>query len=262
MAKQMGGFLGPVVGKLGPAVGYLWRGRPVFRAYVRHIHYPNTKRQQFERDWFITMVRFAAVVRPAILRGLREVSLQAGMTEGNYFVLRNKPCFRRNDDCVKVDYARLSLAEGPVAPVTPTSVTIDDEGVLRVEFGRNGGMNRARSADNVHLYVYNATLGRGLLAAPVCRRDGCIALCLPDNWSSHDLHCYLFATDAHGFASSTAYANPVTIQDCYCTETEETTDAVVPLLDDVIDNPQPDVSLLTTQATANSYPRGKPCLAG
>ena len=208
MAKQLGGILGPVVGRLGPTVGYLWRGRPVFRAYVRHIRYPNTERQQVERDWFVGMVRFAATVRPALLQGLHERSMQAGMTEGNYFVLRNKQHFRRTAEGLQVDYGRLLLSEGPVAPVKPERLDVGADGILSAGFDKNNALPRSRSVDSVYLYVYDATLGRGLLSQPVRRREGCLALRLPSGWSAHRLHCYLFAVDGQGNASASAYASP------------------------------------------------------
>ena len=99
MAKLDQGILGPFRGKVGTVVGYLWRGKPVVRAYRREINYPNTERQQAERDWFVSMVRFAATARQALLLGLRERAAQWQMTEGNAFVRMNKDCFGRDAAC-------------------------------------------------------------------------------------------------------------------------------------------------------------------
>ena len=95
MAKLEQGILGPFRGKVGTVVGYLWRGRHVVRGYRREINYPNTENQQAERDWFVSMVRFAATARQALLLGLRERAARDQMTEGNAFVKRNKHCFGR-----------------------------------------------------------------------------------------------------------------------------------------------------------------------
>lgn len=213
MAKAYEGILGPVVGKIGPVVGYLWRGKPVFRAYVEHIRYPNSERQQRERDWFVAMVRLAAVARQALLLGMRQKAAAAQMTEGNWFVRRNKQHFRHENGTLHVDYERLMLSEGPVAPVTGTSAAVAPDGVLTVNWQKRSGLHREKSSDSVHLYVYNADEKRGLLAAPAPRRDGRLTLRLPDHWQHHSLHCYLFAADAHGHASPTAYAQPSYPQD-------------------------------------------------
>ena len=109
MAKLEQGILGPFRGKVGTVVGYLWRGRQVIRAYRREINYPNTERQQAEREWFVGMVRFAATARQALLLGLRERAARDGMTEGNAFVKMNKSCFGR-------DAARRVRSETPLRP--------------------------------------------------------------------------------------------------------------------------------------------------
>ncbi len=95
MAKLEQGILGPFRGKVGTVVGYLWKGRHVVRAYRREINYPDTERQQAEREWFVGMVRFAATARQALLLGLREMAAREQMTEGNVFVRMNKGCFGR-----------------------------------------------------------------------------------------------------------------------------------------------------------------------
>ena len=95
MAKLHQGILGAFSGKVGTVVGYLWRGRQVVRAYRKEINYPNTESQQAEREWFVSMVRFAATARQALLLGLRERAARDQMTEGNAFVKMNKHCFGR-----------------------------------------------------------------------------------------------------------------------------------------------------------------------
>ena len=271
MSLVYNGYMGPVIGRLGPAVGYLWRGRPVFRAYVRHIHYPNTPQQQAERQWFVAMVRFAAEARSALLQGLNEPALRQGMTEGNWFVRSNKQHFHsspklgegdpqgggvchNSPDQITVDYPRLALSEGPVAPVTPTAVEIADDGILTVDFNKNSHLRHARAIDSVHLYLYNATLRRGLHAAPVRRCAGRVALRLPDGWQQHDLHCYLFVTDTRSLASPTTYISPATPQAPNLPEPQPDTTPSSHSHTPTTHTPQP----LTTNTQPNPYPRGKP----
>lgn len=270
MSLVYNGYMGPVIGRLGPAVGYLWRGRPVFRAYVRHIHYPNTPQQQAERQWFVAMVRFAAEARSALLQGMNEPALRQGMTEGNWFVRSNKQHFHsspnlgegdpgggvchNSPDQITVDYPRLALSEGPVAPVTPTAVEIADDGILTVDFNKNSHLRHVRAIDSVHLYLYNATLRRGLHAAPVRRCAGRVALRLPDGWQQHDLHCYLFATDTRSLASPTTYISPATQQAPNLPEPQPDTTPCSHSHTPTPHTPQP----LTTNTQPNPYPRGKP----
>ena len=206
MAKLYNGYMGAVVGKLGTAVGFIWKGRQVLRAYVKHINYPNTEMQQAERDWFVGMVRFAAAVRPALLVGLRALAAREQMTEGNVFVKRNKQCFdRQGRGC---DYGGMVLSAGRVAPVNALSREVDAEGVLTVEFERRSHMSRERSDDSVYLFIYNVTVRRGMLTAAVRRGSGRVAVALPDGWGGGELHCWLLAVDAKGEASMSTYVSP------------------------------------------------------
>ena len=122
MAKLEQGILGPFRGKVGTVVGYLWRGRHVVRGYRREINYPNTKNQQAERDWFVSMVRFAATARQALLLGLRERAARDQMTEGNAFVKMNKQCFGRTHAPVAAcGGAPPSNLEGELKKLQPNS---------------------------------------------------------------------------------------------------------------------------------------------
>ena len=122
MAKLEQGILGPFRGKVGTVVGYLWRGRHVVRGYRREINYPNTENQQAERDWFVSMVRFAATARQALLLGLRERAARDQMTEGNAFVKMNKHCFGRTHAPVAAcGGATPSSLEGELKCLQPNS---------------------------------------------------------------------------------------------------------------------------------------------
>ncbi|MBP3763672.1 MAG: hypothetical protein J6I49_07335 [Bacteroidales bacterium] len=207
MAKLEQGILGPFRGKVGTVVGYLWRGRHVVRAYRKEINYPNTENQRLERDWFVSMVRFAAAARQALLLGMREKAAEMQMTEGNLFVKRNKGCFGRDGS---VDYQHLALSSGAVAPVTGAAWSLDRRQVLTCRWDRRSPLPRCKSTDSIHLYVYNARIHQGLLAAPARRAAGSASLALPDAWLPADLHLYLFATSPAGQSSPTAYASPQT----------------------------------------------------
>ena len=214
MAKLEQGILGPFRGKVGTVVGYLWRGRQVVRAYRREINYPNTERQQAERDWFVGMVRFAATARQALLLGLRERAVQWQMTEGNAFVKMNKGWFcltpapspNGEGSGIHVDYERIALSCGPVAPVAGGAWDVDEQQVLTCRWERRTPLPRCKSNDNVHVYIYNSRTREGLLAAPARRGGGVLSVALPDGWATVDLHCYLFATDVDGRASASVYA--------------------------------------------------------
>ena len=236
MAKLDQGILGPFRGKVGTVVGYLWRGKPVVRAYRKEINYPNTERQQAERDWFVSMVRFAATARQALLLGLRERAERDVMTEGNAFVRMNKGCFGRDaafrvrsasaEDMSRsaadmvpygltadaarrvrtgVDYERIRIAEGAAAPVRFTAASVDENHVLRIDFEKNSGMTRAKASDRVYVYVYNIDTREGLLSHPAERRRGRMEMLLPEGWNEMNVRMWGFVVDGEGRASMSQY---------------------------------------------------------
>ncbi len=226
MAKLEQGILGPFRGKVGSLVGFVWRGRYVVRAYRKEINYPDTAGQRAEREWFVSMVRFAATARQALLLGLRERAAREQMTEGNAFVKMNKNAFKRNQpekidsidssiDSIKsmksinsinsIDYPSIRLSEGSAAPVRFSAASVDERGVLRVAFEKNGGMSRAKGSDRVYLYLYNVETREGLLPRPAERRQGCLAVQLPDNWSERNIKLWGFVVDMEGRASMSTY---------------------------------------------------------
>lgn len=205
MAKMAQGIGGPLSGRVGPVVGYMWKHRACLRALPQHFNYPNTASQQQQRDWFVSMVRFASRAKEALRLGLRHQADEAGMTEGNYFVLHNKQCFRRSGDGVEVDYAQLRLSEGHAADVYFREARFDAGEVVSVEFEKNSLLGRASGDDRVYLYVYAPAFADGLLSAPAERRCKRLSMSLPAEWAGTVVHIYGFVVDRNGRASNSTY---------------------------------------------------------
>ena len=205
MAIVTNGFSGPFVGRLGPAVGYMWKQKCCVRVYRRHINYPNTAGQQEQRDWFVGMVRFASRAQAALKLGLRQRAAEAQMTEGNYFVMKNKQHFVRADGTVSVDYSQLQLAAGSAADVWFKEPRFEEDETLVVDFEKNSLSLRASGDDKVYLYIYAPSLGRGILSAPVARRSKRLSVRLPEMWSGQEVHLYGFVVDREGRASNSTY---------------------------------------------------------
>ena len=205
MARVDSGILGPFTGRVGTVVGYRWKNTHCMRAYVEHIRYPNTESQQRERDWFVSMVRFAAQARPALKLGMKHHAKEAGMTEGNFFVMLNKQHFSHTDGQVEVDYSKLHLSFGPAADVYFHEARFEEDQTVVVDFEKNRLQLRASSEDSVYLYAYAPGLGQGLLSAPVARRSKSVRFRLPEWWSGREVHLYGFVVDKDGRPSNSTY---------------------------------------------------------
>ena len=201
MAKQGQGILDGYRGTVGPVIGYQWRGRWCLRARPRHVSNPQTVAQQAHRMRFRDMVQLAGRMNRALRLGLRAASLEEGMTECNLFVKMNKDCFIPDG----VDYERLVVSRGPVAPVAFTQVELGDDMVLRTVFEKNPLRMRADAEDEVRVWAFCPALQCGVLSAPVFRRSKRLEMALPDEWAGLDVHFYAFVTDYAQRASETFY---------------------------------------------------------
>jgi hypothetical protein len=209
MAKQTEGFLGGFNGKLGPVVGYRWKGLWCMRSQSRFVNNPRTEAQQAHRALFKAEVQLAGRMRWAVNIGLKLPADDMNMTTLNLFVKANKQAFSAVDGALKVDYAALQVSGGPVAPVAMTEASVDGDNVLNVRFEKNPLRRSCQSFDNVYFWIYNEELEQGYLSNAVYRRMQKASVALPDAFFADGtpaLHVYDFVQDAQGRCSETAYA--------------------------------------------------------
>lgn len=202
------GPIGPFNGKLGDIVGYSWRNIHCVRAYRQRINYPNTELQQKQRNWFVSMVRFASQATEALKLGFHQASLNAKMTEGNYFVLHNKQYFHLENDTITIDYEHLRIASGPAADVYFKDPCFEQDETVTVEFEKNSMSLRASGEDKVYVYIYTPALGVGILSAPVSRKAKRLQMRLPESWAGLEVHLYGFVVDKEGRPSDSTYIGP------------------------------------------------------
>ncbi len=208
MAKQTEGFLGGFNGKLGPVVGYRWKGIWCMRSQSRVVNNPRTAAQQEHRALFKAEVQLAGRMRWALNLGFKAVGDEVSLTPMNLFVKVNQGAFGSAQGRLAVDYAALQVSGGPVAPVALTEAVVDEDNVLNVKFEKNPLRRTCAAFDNVYFWVYNEELQEGYLSNPVYRRAQRVAVALPDELlagGTPALHIYAFAMDAQGRCSETAY---------------------------------------------------------
>lgn len=205
MGKLYQGIEGPFSGKVGPVVGYMWKNRSCIRAYRQHVNYPNTEDQQQQRNWFVGMVRFASQATDALKLGLANMANAARMTEGNYFILKNKQHFHRENNGVRIDYENLQIAVGSATDVYFHKPHFGEKETVIVDFEKNSLSLKASSDDRVYVYIYAPGIAEGLLSAPATRRSKQIQMALPQNWAGQEVHLYGFVVDNDGRASNSTY---------------------------------------------------------
>ena len=207
--------MGPFIGRLGTAVGYVWNGKCVARSYNPHVRNPRTPEQVAHREMFKQEVQLAARMRWAVTRSMTDAARAEGITSYNLFVRENQHAFRWSAaeggssaqgaamGALQVDYSTLRLSVGDVPGVAAESVELDDDNVLSVGFARGAG----RAFDEVYLYVYAPELGKGFLSSSAYRRDRRITLALPDDYAGRELHAWLMAKADDGRWSESSYVD-------------------------------------------------------
>ena len=201
MAKQSAGYMGGFSGRLGPAVGYMWRGVWCVRSYNPYPANPRTPAQVAHREMFKQEVQLASHMSWAINRSFKEVSYEMGMTPYNLFVHLNQQAFSLVDNIFTVDYSALRLSTGPLPEAVYEAPVWTADNVLTVRLGRSQGDRH----NYVRLYVYCPDLETGILTAPVYRKDKQISTMLPDRFAGCEVHVYGLVYNDDGVWAETTY---------------------------------------------------------
>lgn len=205
MAKQTNGLLGGYSGKIGPVVGYHWKGVWCVRSQSRKVNNPRTEAQTVHRAMFREEVRLAGKMRWAVNVGFKVLSDEMDMTAQNLFIKVNQQAFSTVGGRFTVDYKRLQVSAGPVAPVAVSEVVRDEHNVLTVRFEKNPLRLQADNYDSVYVWVWCPEEGTGYLANPVYRRAKRLSAVLPTLMEGHEVHVYAFVQNERGECSETAY---------------------------------------------------------
>ena len=208
MARQTAGFMGGFHGRLGPAVGYMWRGVWCVRSYNPHPRNPRTEAQTAHREMFKREVQLAADLRDAIVPSMSDMARQMGMTSYNLFVSVNQGAFSLVErgrsganqpsevagGVFEVDWRKLRLSLGDVAPVESARSELKEHNVLEVRYDKGRGY----SHDLVRLVVYAPGLRRSLMSKPAFRKDKKVAVALPDKFVGEELQVWLLVQSPDG----------------------------------------------------------------
>ena len=146
----MGGFRG----KLGPTVGYMWNGIWCVRSLPDKMPNPKTQKQSEHRAKFKQEVQLASRMHWAVEEGLTLAAKERRMTGYNLFVKLNQQAFSIAEGELAIDYTRLQVSAGGLAPVGFGPLSVSKDSVLSVDFAKNPTHGATDSFDSVKLYLY------------------------------------------------------------------------------------------------------------
>ena len=164
MSKNSGGYMGIQIGKLGPAVGSMWKGRNVYRSYNPFVKNPRTPEQQLQRAKFSILTNLARVFSPASNYGFAYKAKAEGMTQRNIFIKLNKDALTYNDPDFVINYADIRCADGPVTPATFGTPTFADGKITVPVTSTMEGVGLALDNDRIALLAVLPNNGVSLFA--------------------------------------------------------------------------------------------------
>lgn len=199
MSKNVKGYMGIQVGKLGPAVGKIFRGKQVYAAYNSIVNNPKTKRQLGVRKVFTAYVEMAKALYLTLLVGMKEAIKGTSRDVRNAFFHEN---YKRNV---------VTLTSGGELSVNYGDMIVSKGGLALVEFGNPDFDTAAQVTatfttpepaagdgiiydedDLVYLCVYQPDTKKSALSEGVKRSSEHITCEVPAAWSGLRVHVYGF----------------------------------------------------------------------
>ena len=193
MSKNTQGYLGPQIGKLGPAVGFLWKGRNIYRSHNPFVRNPKTPAQVEARAKFKLLAQTARLLSPAINLGYAYKADAERNTTRALFTRDNYHLLSYDQGQPDIDMTLLSLADGPLTPVAFGTPSISDLTLTVPIANSYSGIGCALDSDRVHLLVANRTKDMAILVS-AARTDTQLQASLPDTFSGTQVELYGFVT--------------------------------------------------------------------
>ena len=193
MSKNSGGYMGVQVGKLGPAVGSMWKGRNIFRAYNPFVKNPRTEKQQLQRARFGVIAKLATSMSNVVNFGFASKASQERNLPRALFIRENMPCVHANTvDSVTVDYADLVVSRGGLDTPRFGTPQFDTPQQVAVSFS-TAVVGCATDDDHVCLGVYCPDARECVFDKSAKRSDGSAVVDVPAYWNGMKVHVWGFA---------------------------------------------------------------------
>ena len=164
MSKNAGGYMGIQIGKLGPAVGSMWKGKNVYRSHNPFVKNPRTPEQQAQRAKFGVLSRLARVFSPASNFGFAYKANSEHIAQRSVFMKVNKDVLTLDASVIQIDWDLIACADGPVTPATFGTPTFADGKITVPVTSTMEGVGLALDNDRISLLAVLPDKGVSLFA--------------------------------------------------------------------------------------------------
>lgn len=210
MAKIDNGYMGAFNGKLGPAVGYKWKGRSCLRALNLWPRNPRTRKQQAGRMVFGTTSSIASGCRLVSRIGLRGLASERKISETSVFISLNRQHVSYENGEVTVDYPSLQFSYGDLPSVAFGHPQVEGDRQIGVDISILPDC-AGDLQDLVFIVAYSPGKGRAGLSRHSLRCENHVSIRVDWQLASSELHLYGFVWDKGSRASNTTYLGSITL---------------------------------------------------
>lgn len=184
MGKLINGPFGPLVGKVGGTVSFMWKGINAVRSYVIPAN-PNTASQQANRSVWASLVTMAKSILTSIIQVYWD-PYATGMSGFNEFMSVNKSATGST-----IDYSSLKVAQGNLEGAA-ISGAVYATGDVTASFSSATSGNGLNS-DYCAIVVYDKTNQVAFVDTDTAvRDDGTAAVTVGSGRTVGDLQTYIF----------------------------------------------------------------------
>lgn len=195
MSKNANGYMGIQVGKLGPAVGFMWKGKNIYRAYNPFAKDANTPKQQLQRALFRVISKTSRLLSPAINLGYAYKANSLHTTTRGLFVKDNfQYTSGDSPENVEIDLSKLTVSDGPLTPpIFGTPAYNPSNACVDIPFVGNVGIGCALDNDEIMVYGFCPDLEMATFTSAAREATDPLSLPVPDAFRGHDVYIYGFA---------------------------------------------------------------------
>lgn len=203
MAILKQGILGGFSGKVGPVVGFTWRGKQVIRAKATSVRNPRTPAQLEQRAKFTLVGRFVRANTPYLRVGFAG---SGGISPVNAAMSRTiREAVTGAYPNFTLDWGKVRVAQGALEPAGGPSVTLSGS---KFTFDiKSTTTGNGLPTDRMMPLLYNETKGESIYnVAGEARSVGSDSLSAPSEWKGDKVHAYLaMATQEGDTVSNSVY---------------------------------------------------------
>ena len=213
MGSYRKGILGPFRGKVGPVIGYSWRGKDMMRGLRKESSTAATLAQLEQRAKFSTVIKFLSPIKGIISAYFgkeQKTKSQFNLATGYHLTEALLP---GPNDSWLIDYPKVLISRGDLRGVENATVTPGAVSEINLTWTDNSGQGSADATDLLVVVVYCTEMSEFMQFNPAAtREDAAVVLDIPRYLMGSLAEVWVTFVTANGkIAAVSSYAGSVTV---------------------------------------------------